>query len=184
VVEANLLSLHPNGAPLSIERSGLDADLEIYVAENSLTQLERIRQALAPEIEAGPVEVGLIGDYVFVRVGNLLLFDSGSSTVRDDFAPLAARISETLNTETGPVRVVGHTDSIPLSGRGPIKTNLDLSVARAEAVTAVLATQMIDPSRLTVEGRGAADPIADNATREGRASNRRVEVLLAREGTF
>ncbi len=179
VVERSLLTLHPGDAPLSIERSGLQA---LY--EPEITQLERIREALAPEIEQGLVDVGAKGDFIFVRVGNLLLFDSGKADVREDFAPLAARIAETVNNEGGPVQVVGFTDSIPMSGRGRFKTNLDLSVARATSVKDMLAGMVEDATRLSVEGKGAADPIGDNATAEGRALNRRVEIMIAREGTF
>ena len=78
----------------------------------------------------------------------------------------------------------GYTDGIPSSGRGRYKTNLELSVARAEGVQAVLNDLITDPSRMSVDGRGEADPIATNDTREGQALNRRVEILVARSGTF
>ena len=57
-------------------------------------------------------------------------------------------------------------------------------MARAEGVRDVLLESLTDPTRVTVEGKGEADPIADNATDEGRTQNRRVEILLAKEGTF
>jgi type VI secretion system protein ImpK len=133
---------------------------------------------------AGSVEVGEKGQFIFVRVGNLLLFDSGKSTVKKAFAPLANRLAETLNNEEGPVRVIGFSDSIPLSGRGRYKTNYDLSLARSTSVADVIKESLNDPERIAVEGKGEADPIGDNATAEGRALNRRVEIMIAREGTF
>ena len=89
-----------------------------------------------------------------------------------------------INGEAGPVKILGFTDSVPPSGRGRYKTNLELSVARAEGVAGVMRPLLDDAERITVEGRGEASPIADNATAEGRAANRRVELLMAKEGTF
>lgn len=173
-----LLTLHPTAQKIALERTAGP----VYVAKS--TQLERIQEAFSDEIDQGLVSVGTKGEYIYVRVGNLLLFDSGQATVKAEFAPLAAHIAETLNTEDGPIRILGFTDSIQPSGRGRYKTNLDLSVARAKGVADVIAPLLQDPLRIEVEGRGPADPIADNGTKEGRAANRRVEVMIAREGTF
>lgn len=178
-VANRLFLMHPTDQNIALGRS---APVQAFVADSG--QLERIKQALAPEIDANSVEVGMKGEYIFVRVGNLLLFSSGKADVHKEFVPLAKRIAETLESETGPIRVLGYTDSLQPSGRGRYKTNLQLSVARAEAVAGLLKGLISDPTRVTVEGRGAADPIGDNKTREGRAMNRRVEILIAREGTF
>ncbi|HYG45691.1 MAG TPA: OmpA family protein, partial [Bordetella sp.] len=70
-------------------------------------------------------------------------------------------------------KVVGHTDST-----GSAAHNQTLSENRARSVTAYLGSQGVAPARMTIEGRAANDPIADNATAEGRAANRRVEVYL------
>ncbi|WP_299193286.1 type IVB secretion system protein IcmH/DotU [uncultured Litoreibacter sp.] len=177
-VANTLYSMHPTNFKVALERSAGPA----FVAKSS--QLERIQATLAPEIADGSVAVGTKGDFIYVRVGNLLLFESGAATVKPEFATLAGRIAETLNGEQGPVKILGYTDAIQPSGRGQYKTNLDLSVARAEGVATVIRDQLFDKERVTVEGKGAADPIGDNATREGRAENRRVEILVAREGTF
>ncbi len=181
-VVARLNAMHPTNPALdriAIERV---APGPVFVATS--TQLERVQAALAAEIDQGQVSVGTKGEFIYVRVGNLLLFESGQATVKADFVPLAGRIAETLNAEGGLVKVVGFTDSIQPSGRGRYKTNLDLSVARAEGVRDLLAGLLSDPMRLEVEGRGAADPIGDNGTAAGQALNRRVEIMLAREGSY
>ena len=177
-VADTLYSMHPTSFKVALERSAGPA----FVAKSS--QLERIQATLAPEISNGSVAVGTKGDFIYVRVGNLLLFESGAATVKPQFAELAGRIAETLNGEQGPVKILGFTDSIQPSGRGQYKTNLDLSVARADGVATVIREQLFDKERVTVEGKGAADPIGDNGTKAGRAENRRVEILVAREGTF
>ncbi len=179
-VATKLNLLHPTAVKIALERT----PGAIYQA--SSTQLERIQDRLAKEIGDGLVSVGTKGDYIYIRVGNLLLFDSGKAVVKDDFAPLATRIVETLNEEADdvPILILGFTDTIPLKGTGLYKTNLDLSIARAQGVHDVLAGLIKNPDRATVEGRGEADPIGDNATAEGRALNRRVEIMVGREGTY
>lgn len=213
-VAAELNTMHPNVGQISLVRN---FDIQPYVPPApDETQLDRISAALAGRIADGSVEVGLQGNYIFIRVGNALLFNRGSTELSDAFRDVAPDIVNVLNSEAGPIRVVGHTDSDPLSGRGRYKTNTELSVARAEAVASILRDGLVAPScdagtvtmldangqavdvpvasdapgcgatgdRLSVEGLGETQPIADNETEDGKAQNRRVEILLAREGTF
>ncbi len=153
-----------------------------YVAE--IPQLDRIRAAFGDEIADGRISVDAKGDYIAIRVGDLQLFDTGSVEVKPGFAELARRIAEVLNAEGGPILVEGYTDNVPLSGRGRFKDNYQLSKTRAEVLAQVLAPLLADPARITAEGRGEDDPVGDNATPDGRAANRRVEIMLAREGTY
>ena len=176
-VRGDILALHAGQAPVTIERT--KPIVRGYEAGPS-TQLERMRAALAEQIEAGDAEVDRNNEWVFVRVGSALRFGSGSATLTNDFTELAKAIARTFDDEEGPVRVVGHTDSVPPSGRGRFKTNEQLSVARAQTVADILGEMLIDPSRIAVEGKGAVDPIADNGTRDGRARNRRVEIMIPR----
>jgi type VI secretion system protein ImpK len=74
--------------------------------------------------------------------------------------------------------VVGHTDSIPLQRSNPLSTNQKLSEARAETIANLLVQNGVPADRIHSEGRAATDPVADDSTREGRALNRRVEVLV------
>ena len=174
-----LRTLHPGGVKIALERS---APGPAFVAD--IAQLERVRSAFADEIAAGQITVDTRGDYISIGVGNELLFGSAAFAPKPEFAPLAGRIAQVLNEEGGPVLVQGFTDNVPMSGRGQFKTNADLSLARAEGVRRVLAESIDDASRMTPEGKGEADPVAPNDTPEGRARNRRVEILLAREGTY
>ena len=174
-----LRNLHPGGVKIALERA---APGPAFVAD--IEQLERVKSAFADEIAAGQISVDSRGDYISIGVGNELLFGSAAFEPKPEFAPLAGRIAQVLNEEGGPVLVQGFTDNVPMSGRGQFKTNADLSLARAEGVRTVLAESVDDASRMTPEGKGEADPVAPNDTPEGRAKNRRVEILLAREGTY
>lgn len=148
--------------------------------EPRLSQLERIRAALAAEIKAGNVTVDPFGVWIAIRVGNLITFNSGQAAVLPGFVPVARRIAEIVEGEKGPIRIVGHTDDQALGGGGPHRDNQALSLARAEAVAGLLRGALTDGTRIATDGRGASEPIADNGSAEGRARNRRIEILVTR----
>jgi type VI secretion system protein ImpK len=109
------------------------------------------------------------------------MFPSGSSTLDPRFSDIMRRIGEGLKEEPGAVTVLGHSDNQPIrTVRFP--SNAALSQARAEAAMDVIRRANGNPSRFRAEGRGDAEPVANNATAEGREANRRIEVVLRREG--
>lgn len=179
-VQSEILALHAGLPVITIERTS--PVVEAYVAQFDSTQLDRIRNGLADQIENGQVVVDQTNQYIFVRVGDALRFRSGRAELENDFAELAGHIATTLDPEIGPIRVVGYTDSIPPSGRGRYKTNEELSQARAQTVSDILSPNISDPTRIQTEGLGPVNPIATNDTPEGRALNRRVEIMIEREG--
>ena len=145
------------------------------------TVLDRLRKFLQPEIEQGLVEVtGTVGQPL-VRITGRGMFPSGSATVQSGFKPLLDRIGLALKEEPGTVKVIGYTDDQPIRTIA-FPSNFQLSTARAKEAGSLIATSMGDASRLSAEGRADADPIATNSTPEGRERNRRIEVLLNRQG--
>jgi type VI secretion system protein ImpK len=134
-----------------------------------------LRAALGP-----PLEVQEQGSLAIIRMSNLALFAPASATVRDEFKPLIAKIAAVLDKEPGSVKVVGHTDAIPIRGNLRFPSNFHLSLERAKAVAAIIKGQISKPDRVGVEGKGSDVPIAPNDTLDGRARNRRVEILLQR----
>ena len=138
-------------------------------------------KALQPEVAQGLVSVRCTPPTPVVQVRDLGLFASGSATVAPRFVPLLEQIGAALKDQPGPVEVIGYTDNQPIHTiRFP--SNFQLSQARAEAARAILAHGIGDPGRLSAEGRGEADPIASNATAQGREENRRIEIVLHRPG--
>ena len=118
---------------------------------------------------------------IVIRLCGEFLFDSGQADVKTGFAPVAADIARYLNDTSGPIKVIGHTDSTPIKTvRFP--SNQVLSKERANSVASVIKRLMQQPNRVETEGRGPDVPVAPNATSEGRAKNRRVEVTVARQG--
>ncbi len=109
------------------------------------------------------------------------LFASGSATIDRAQLSLLQRIAEALNTVADKqFQIIGHTDTVPIkSARLGFPDNYRLSLARAQAVRDVLIDATHTPDRFSkAEGRADKEPIADNATAEGRALNRRVEIVL------
>jgi type VI secretion system protein ImpK len=144
-----------------------------------ITQLQRIRNALAAEKTACAMTADQTGSFIIIRVCDLILFEPGEATVLDAFKPVAARVAATLDKEPKHIRIVGHTDNSPIrTVRFP--SNFELSLVRAKAVAAVLKPSLTDPGRIDIEGKGPDAPIAGNTTPEGRARNRRVEIFIER----
>jgi type VI secretion system protein ImpK len=127
-----------------------------------------------------PITCQVTPNVIIVRLAGIALFEPGQAAVRAEFQPLIERIAAVLEQEGGTVKVVGHTDSVPIhTARFP--SNVVLSQARAKAVGDVLKTKLSKPDRIGTEGKGADTPIAPNNTAAGRAQNRRVEILIQRQ---
>jgi type VI secretion system protein ImpK len=136
---------------------------------------------LKPEIDQGLVTV--LGDHAMpiVRIHNTGLFASGSATVAANYVHLLERIGEALKAEKGPVTVDGYTDNQPIH-TVQFPSNFQLSASRADAARAIIVRTLGDPGRVTARGHADADPVAPNTTPEGREQNRRIEVVLRRQG--
>jgi type VI secretion system protein ImpK len=130
---------------------------------------------LAPEIAAGQVSVVGTPALPVLRIQSTGMFLSGSATIEQRFLPVLSHVAAVLAGRGGPVHVIGYTDNQPIHTVA-FPSNFQLSLARANAAAAVLAAT-IAPSRITAEGRADADPIASNATPDGRQQNRRIELV-------
>jgi type VI secretion system protein ImpK len=174
------LALHP-GDPIELKRVVIapPPPPPPPPAPDRITQLQRIRNALAAEKTACAMTADQTASFIVIRVCDLVLFAPGQATVLDAFKPIAARVAATLDKEPGHIKVVGHTDNTPIhTVRFP--SNFELSVERAKAVAAVLKLGLADSGRVDIEGKGPDAPITSNATPEGRAKNRRVEIFIER----
>ncbi|MFC4669157.1 type IVB secretion system protein IcmH/DotU [Seohaeicola nanhaiensis] len=149
-------------------------------APTALDQQKKVEGFLKEEIAEGIIEVFPRANTLVIRIEGSGMFGSGSDALEPRFVQPIRRLAEALNDEKGAIIIVGHSDNVPIkSSRFP--SNMHLSLARAKSVMNGIAETFDDPSRLTAEGRADKEPIADNKTREGRAKNRRIEVVLVRE---
>jgi chemotaxis protein MotB len=116
---------------------------------------------------------------VYVSLSEKLLFPSGSAVVNAEGKEALERVAQALNENRDiNVNIEGHTDSIPIKIR--FEDNWALSVARSTAIVRLLTTvYAVDPARITASGRSQYEPVDDNGTQEGRARNRRTEIILA-----
>src|SRR5690606_7722217 len=117
---------------------------------------------------------------VYVSMENKLLFSSGSWTVNSEGRKAVQQLGQVLaqNPDIS-VLIEGHTDNVPYGGSGQLTDNWDLSTKRATSIVQILRENSgIDPSNLTAAGRGEYAPVAGNENAEGRARNRRIEVIL------
>jgi type VI secretion system protein ImpK len=188
LVLRNLLS--DQAEALALKMRGLSPNTEIAIARETAvkpppdpvrrsTQLERIRAALANEIMAGKLSADQTATTIYIRIGNLVLFPSGEAKVNASFAPIAAKIAQTLEKEPGGIRVDGYSDTDPIKTVA-FPSNWELSEARAKSVSAILKHDLSKPDRVTAEGKGSDNPVAPNDTAENKAKNRRVEISIPR----
>ena len=134
------------------------------------------RKAALEKAAAGTgVEVSQTGDNrLKLALPGDLSFDSGSAEIRPGMRPILDELARDLRAQPAAVvHIVGHTDS----ARGDA-FNDPLSVNRASHTRDYLVARGVDSRRITIDGRGARDPVADNATEAGRARNRRIEILV------
>jgi type VI secretion system protein ImpK len=140
---------------------------------------------LQPEIDEGLVTVEDSATETTVRISapaGVALFASGSDQIAPRFMDVVERVRSGLALHqpniSGDIIVVGHTDNVPIRRSLRFQDNYDLSLARAASVAKVLLAEPGITSTIEKAGKGASEPIADNRTREGRAKNRRVEILI------
>lgn len=145
-----------------------------------LEEYRRVRKALADEIERGIIEVLAEGKKVIIRIREQGSFPSGNADLIEPFYPVILKMVDVLEQSDGRFVVAGHTDDRPIHTER-YRSNWDLSAARAVSVAhELMALSTIAPERFQVEGHADTRPVADNTTAEGRAANRRVEVIIVK----
>jgi chemotaxis protein MotB len=144
--------------------------------------LSELRQAAVqipvPSDSSGHVEVGATREGIVISLSGNLLFDSGKSDLKPQGLVLLDTLAERLRTMPNEIRIEGHTDNVPIAT--PLyPSNWELSSARAITVGRYLAEHdAITPTRLVAAGYGEYRPVVSNDTREGRARNRRVDLVV------
>lgn len=138
----------------------------------------KLNVALKEQMAQGMVEVERRDGKVFVTVGAGGAFASGSADLTAEAGAIMDAISSTALGPGTTVTVTGHTDDVPLTA-SPFVDNFGLGAARAASVVRALVERgIIPPDRVTAVSKGETAPVADNATEEGRARNRRIEIEI------
>jgi chemotaxis protein MotB len=154
--------------------------VEQKLKEEIQQQAEELQEALKEEIDQGLVEIETQHPRIILRIREKGSFPSGSAKLKPGFFDVMDKISGKIAGVPGKIIVGGHTDDIPIS-TSRFRSNWELSAARAVTVThALLSNPAIDPKRVVIEGNADSKPLAPNDSRENRAKNRRVELILVR----
>jgi chemotaxis protein MotB len=183
-----LEQLEAKGKALAIEQERLNKnaqrlqELEDLIAakEASMKKLKETLSKALNSFEGKGLTVEQKNGKVYVSMENKLLFNSGSWAVGSEGKKAVVEVGKVLGDNPDiSVLIEGHTDDDPFGGSGPIADNWDLSTKRATAIVAILSeNKKINKENLTAAGRGEFSPLASNTTAEGKAKNRRIEIIL------
>ncbi len=144
-------------------------------------QYEALVQGLSQEVEKGQLQVKQYKNMLSVDLAEKVFFDSGRASLKKEGKEVLKKVGDALKGyENKIIRVVGHTDNVPVakSLQATYPTNWELSVARATNVVRYLQEVGVPPERMVPSGRAQYDPVAPNDTPEGRQKNRRIEIML------
>lgn len=148
------------------------------VNEGILLMHEKVSEYVSEEGLEAEVSVSMNKRGVFVDIKEAILFDSGSALIKDSGIEVLKKLEGLINDFNNDLVIEGHTDNVP-SNTMMYPSNWELSTARAVSVLRYLSeVEDVDPKRLSAIGYGEYSPIAPNDTRENRAINRRVNILI------
>ena len=159
------------------ESDGVIADSEVWEAMFS-SQYREIREKLTGAIENNSAEVVREGDKIIIRLASEGSFKSGAAELRQGFEGLLTEVGAAIQDVDGLITIEGHTDNLPIGFSMRFKSNWDLSAARSGAVADYLIGQYSFGTGLMVSGLADTRPLTTNNTPEGRARNRRIEVVI------
>ena len=183
----NISEVRQQVADLKAENSKLNDDIselqkakEEKVKEVSSTY-EQLLASMKNEISKGQVTISELKGKLTVNMEAAILFDSGKADVTPEGLEILNKMVGTLkNVRDKAIRIEGHTDVVQITGglTRIFPTNWELSADRAINVTKYLQQQGVDPGNLSATAFAEHKPVADNSTKEGRAKNRRIEIIL------
>ena len=169
--QGNAMMRGPGGSQHSAKETPPDI-LEL------LPPLERLNKELADEIKTGKLEVRMEARGLVISLRQSAFFSSGDDTLDAAAQPTMKKLAEIVGSLPNSIQLEGHTDSIPIHNQR-FRSNWELSCARAIAVLETLCgTYQLPRARFSVVGRADTLPVDTNDTSEGRARNRRVDVVI------
>jgi len=169
-----------------LKRANNDLAMVQQEKEKELEKLkstyDELVQSLKGEIEAGEIQIRRMKDRLSVNLVEKILFDSGKADLKSSGLEVLRKVGAQLKRiEDKRIQIEGHTDNVPIGGKLKERypTNWELSASRALAVVHFLQSEVgIDPQKLSGAGYGEYQPTASNETAEGKAANRRIEIVL------
>lgn len=170
--QGNAMMKGPGGAQHAPKESQPDSIVELLPA------LKRLNKDLEEEIKAGKLELRLEPRGLVISLRESAFFPSGEDVLDKSTFPTIQKLASLIGTLPNAIQLEGHTDSVPIHN-ARFKSNWELSCGRGIALLAALTeTFHLKAERFSVVGRADTFPIASNETPEGRARNRRVDVVI------
>lgn len=157
--------------PITKLSQTIEEQAHMTVVANSLLDV------MAPLVKEGQVRMTRSRRGVSIEINANVLFAPGRAELHPQSLAVLSAVAEKLKTEPFNLEITGHTDVVPISNSA-FASNWELSAVRAASVVRLLANHGIVPTRLYAIGREASQPIASNDLAEGRARNRRVELMI------
>ncbi len=179
-LKSEIAGLRNEAAGLSKERAKAIEEKEKAIAELTKTR-DNLTAELKEEIRKGEIAITQLKDKLSLNLVEKILFDSGSALVKKDGKKVLDRVAGILKkVQDKQIRIDGHTDNVPISARiiDKFPSNWELSTSRATNVVRYLQEKGVDPKYLVASGSSEYRPIATNDSPEGRARNRRIEIVL------
>jgi chemotaxis protein MotB len=156
-------------------------------SRQSQEQYDALVSNLSEQVRKGQLQVRRYKDMLTVDVAEQLFFDSGRATLKESGKAVLKEVADAMKDYADKaIRVVGHTDNVPIAkaARNVFPSNWELSAARATTVVRFLQEAGIAPERLIATGRAEYAPVAPNESPEGRQKNRRIEITLVDPNLF
>jgi chemotaxis protein MotB len=151
------------------------------VIEEQKHSYDNVVSELTEEIKKGEIAVKQLKDKLTLTMVEKILFDSGKADIKTNGKKVLDRVAEILKTITDKqIRIEGHTDNVPIGAvlAEKFPTNWELSTSRATTVVRYLQEKGVSPAVLNAAGYSEYKPVESNETEEGRAKNRRIEIVL------
>ena len=145
-----------------------------------LPSLQILTKELGGEIRAGKLQISMASRGLTISFTQTALFPSGEDEIAKDFYPGIQKIANAIKQVPNPVRLEGHTDSVPIHN-SRFKSNWDLSAARSIALLELFVSYGLPAERLSIAGYADTAPVDNNDTEEGRQRNRRVDMVILNE---
>jgi chemotaxis protein MotB len=147
-------------------------------AVSLLPSLKTLEEQFRTEIAEGKIQVEMTPRGIVVTMREAAFFQPGDDHVQTSSIPMIAKVAETVRALPNPVRMEGHTDSVPIR-TDRFRSNWELSAARAIAMMELMTSRLgVPPAKVAIAGYADTAPVAPNDSPEGRAKNRRVDVII------
>lgn len=188
--DAELKSLRNEKGNLEAQISQLQKDITRLSGESSanakmaaaakkrLETFQKMLERFRSMVKSGKLKIKIVNNKMVVEMASAILFPSGSDKLSDDGAEALTQVAGILSEiNDRSFQVAGHTDNVPIKKRR-FKSNWDLSSARAVSVVKHLVENGVPAGNISAAGYADTQPVADNETEDGKAQNRRIEIVL------